>query len=236
MSAPSHPYRQLLLDIHRPQTPTLDNFVAGNNLELMQVLHNLTDPASTEAVYLWGPIGCGKSHLLRATATAAAQNRSVYITQAASVGERLDVPPGTLLIVDDLEQLAPTAQVALFRAFIAARPDRLALLLSGTTPPLQLALAKEREDLRTRVGQCLIYEIKPLSDEEKAAALQQHASGKGMKLEEAIVQYLLRHGRRDLPSLLATVDALDQASLELKRPATLPLLREIMQLNLLETP
>ncbi|GAB2181554.1 DnaA regulatory inactivator Hda [Denitratisoma sp. agr-D3] len=226
MSSPN--YRQLLLDIHRPQTPTLDNFVAGGNQELMQHLHGLAAVDCTETLYLWGPQGCGKSHLLRAVATAAAEKRPVYITQAATVGERLDVPPDTLLIVDDLEQLSAEAQVALFRAFIAARPDRLALLLSGTTPPLTLALAKEREDLRTRVGQCLIYEIKPLSDEEKAAALQQHASGKGMKLEDAIVQYLLRHGRRDLPSLLATVDALDRASLELKRPATLPLLREIM--------
>lgn len=225
-------YRQLLLDIHRPQTPTLDNFVAGGNLELMLHLQGLTAPDCTETLYLWGPAGCGKSHLLRAAATAAAEKRPVYITQAATVGERLDVPPGTLLIVDDLEQLSAPAQVALFRAFIAARPDRLALLLSGATPPLNLALSKEREDLRTRVGQCLIYEIKPLSDEEKAAALHQHASDKGMKLEEAIVQYLLRHGRRDLPSLLATMDALDQASLELKRPATLPLLREILQLNM----
>jgi len=232
MSSSSH--RQLLLDIHRPPVPTLDNFVAGSNLELMQHLQGLTEVANTGALYLWGPAGCGKTHLLRAVATAAASTdpaRPVYITQAATVGERLDVPPGTLLIVDDLEQLSAEAQVALFRAFIAAHPDRLALLLSGTTPPLELALSKEREDLRTRVGQCLIYEIKPLTDEEKAAALLQHASGKGMKLEDALVQYLLRHGRRDLPSLLATVDALDQASLELKRPATLPLLREIMQLN-----
>lgn len=220
-------YRQLLLDIHRPQIPTLDNFVAGSNGELMQHLHGLAAPDCGAALYLWGPTGSGKSHLLRAVA-AAAHSRPVCITPASTVGERLDVPPGALLIVDDVEQLSPTAQVALFRAFIAARPDRLALLLSGPVPPLELALSPEREDLRTRIGQCLIYEIKPLSDIEKADALQHHAQGKGMKLDEAVVQYLLRHGRRDLPSLLATVDALDQASLELKRPATLPLLREIL--------
>lgn len=221
-------YRQLLLDIHRPQTPTLDNFVTGGNRELMQGLRTLTRPEALQRLYLWGPPGSGKTHLLRAVATAAAEQRPVYITPAATVGERLDVPPCTLLIVDNLEQLTPAAQIALFRVFIAAGPDRLALLLSGTTPPLSLALDAAREDLRTRVGQCLIYEIKPLSDEEKAAALHQHADGKGMKLEEAVVQYLLRYGRRDLSSLLTTVDALDQASLELKRPVTLPLLRDIL--------
>ena len=37
------------------------------------------------------------------------------------------------------------------------------------------------------------------------------------------------HGRRDLPSLLATVDALDAYSLSLKRPVTVPLVREWLQ-------
>lgn len=231
MASPA--YRQLLLDIHRPPTPTLQNFVSGANDELLARLGALATapapgaPTEPSAFYLWGPQGCGKTHLLRATA-GACTTRPVCIVRGGDVGERLDVPAGTLLIVDGLEQLAPIAQVALFRAFIAARPERLALLLAGTTPPLELALDPAREDLRTRVGQCLIYEIKPLSDEEKAAALVSHATGKGMRLEEAVVQYLLRHGRRDLPSLLAAVDALDQASLELQRPATLPLLREIL--------
>ena len=47
-----------------------------------------------------------------------------------------------------------------------------------------------------------------------------------------VVEYLLRHGRRELSSMLAVLDALDAASLERKRPVTLPLLREMMQQGL----
>ena len=47
-----------------------------------------------------------------------------------------------------------------------------------------------------------------------------------------MVDFLLRHGRRDLASLRAVLDALDAASLERKRPITLPLLREMMQQGL----
>ena len=47
-----------------------------------------------------------------------------------------------------------------------------------------------------------------------------------------MVEFLLRHGRRELSSLLAVLDALDTASLERKRPITLPLLREMMQQGL----
>ena len=52
-----------------------------------------------------------------------------------------------------------------------------------------------------------------------------HASGRGFTLSTEIIQYLLHHGRRDLPSLMAIVDALDRYSLQTKRPITLPLLR-----------
>jgi len=50
-----------------------------------------------------------------------------------------------------------------------------------------------------------------------------------LMLDPDLVQYLLRHGQRDLPSLLAAVDALDERSLALHRLPTLPLLREVLQ-------
>jgi DnaA family protein len=46
------------------------------------------------------------------------------------------------------------------------------------------------------------------------------------------VRYLLSHGRRDLPSLLAVLDHLDRTTLERQRHATLPLLKEALQLQL----
>ena len=44
-----------------------------------------------------------------------------------------------------------------------------------------------------------------------------------------MVDYLLRHGRRDMQSLLTTLTALDRVSLATKRPITVPLLREWLQ-------
>jgi DnaA family protein len=49
-----------------------------------------------------------------------------------------------------------------------------------------------------------------------------------MPLDASVLDYLLRHGRRDLPSLMAMLNNLDRVSLEQKRPPTLPLLRELM--------
>lgn len=223
---------QLLLDIQPEQVPTLDNFVAGANGELVARLHALADPGNFDALYVWGPAGSGKSHLLAAAGQRAQQpcgRRPVVRLAGAEAAENLSVPPGGLLVIDDVEALSAEAQVSLFRIFNAARLIGLSLLLSGSEPPLRLAL---REDLRTRIGQSLVFEIRPLSDDEKSAALRHHALQRGMKVDDGLVRYILSRGRRDLPSLIAVLDSLDRASLQQHRPATLPLLREVMQLPL----
>ncbi|NJD34909.1 MAG: DnaA regulatory inactivator Hda [Betaproteobacteria bacterium] len=221
--------QQMLLDLKPEQPPTLNNFVIGANAELVVRLRGLGDTGNFEAIYLWGDAGCGKSHLLTATATGAHNRRPIAHLHAAEAGVELPLAPGSLLVIDDIQELNAEAQVALFRAFNAARFLGLALLLAGNEPPRRLGL---REDLRTRIGQTLIYEIQSLSDDEKAAALRRHAIERGMLMDPGVVQYLLRHGRRDLPSLMAMLNSLDRASLEQKRPPTLPLLRELMQTSL----
>ena len=221
------PNRQLLLDIRPEQHPSLDNFAAGANAELLARLRALSQPRTFDAVYLWGPPGSGRTHLLRGTHTAAdAARRRVVFVAAGEAGAELPCPPGGLLIVDDVEHLDDTAQIALFRVFNTARLAGLALLMSGAAPPLQLTL---REDLRTRIGSALIYEVKPLTDEDRAAALKIHAAQRGMRVADDLIDFLLRHAPRDLPTLMAVLDSLDRVSLERKRSVTLPLLREVLQ-------
>lgn len=217
--------QQLLLNIRPQQTPSLDNFVAGSNTELLASLQRFGTSDTAPALYLWGMAGSGRSHLLQAVA---AMTDSPCIAAAEVTGDFAPAP-NTRVIVDDVEALSAEAQIALFRCFNDIRPKGLRLLLTGSTAPLHLPC---REDLRTRIGQALIYEVKLLTDTEKASALLTHANQRGMKIDAAIIDYLLRHGRRDLPSLMAVLDALDQQSLEQQRPVTLPLLRDILQPNL----
>lgn len=220
---------QLLLDLQPAQPPSFENFIGGENQELLARLRALAAPGCFDAIYLWGPEGSGKSHLLSAVATLAMRRRPALLLADAPPAEAFNAAPGGLLIVDDIDRLDDAAQVALFRIYNTARVIGLGLLLAGSAPPLQLGL---REDLRTRVGQTLIYEVQTLDDEQKAAALHRHAQERGFKVDDALVRYLLAHGRRDLPSLMAVLDHLDRTTLERQRPATLPLLKEALQLQL----
>lgn len=206
---------QLLLDITPDWVPTLENFVVGRNVELLSALrHALAGTASERCFYLWGEAGSGKSHLLRAL--------SLAESYACA-----DVPmPAQVVAVDDVEKLDDAQQIALFELYNKMRESGGMLLVSGTAAPAHLTL---RDDLRTRLGWGLVYQVHALSDAEKEQALKQHAQARGLILPGEVTQYLLRHGRRDLPALLALLDALDAHCLRLKRGASVPLLKEVMQ-------
>lgn len=213
---------QLLLDITPDWWPTFDNFVAGGNEELLFVLHQaLSGESRDRCIYVWGPTGSGKSHLLQASVSAAQNAHHSAIYTRGVVPQSHDV-----VAVDDVDTLDDAAQVELFYLYNQIRDCGGMLLVSGSCSPLHLDL---RPDLRTRLGWGLVYQVHELTDEEKALALTQHAKERGFVLSPEITHYLLRHGRRDLPSLLAVLDALDEHSLRLHRSPSIPMLKEVMQ-------
>jgi DnaA family protein len=128
--------------------------------------------------------------------------------------------------LDDVDRLGAAAQLAAFDLYNALREKNGALIASASAPPVQLEL---REDLVTRLAWGLVYQAHALSDEDKARALADHAATRGWPLSREVSDYLLTRARRDMPSLLATLEALDRYSLETRRPVTVPLVRELLE-------
>jgi DnaA family protein len=217
------------LDLVTEKPQTLDTFVTGQNTELLHLLHQFAqrDRAMPQErfVYLWGEPGAGKSHLLHALAAAGDVR---YIAPDAENDAWLFTPEVKLYLLDDCERLAPDTQIAAFALFNQVRDNGGLLVAAGAAAPAGLAL---REDLRTRFGWGLIYQLHGLTDEEKIAALAQSAHARGIALSSGVLPYLITHFRRDMRSLSAMLDALDRYSLETRRPITLPLLRELLQLE-----
>ncbi|SNS39247.1 regulatory inactivation of DnaA Hda protein [Noviherbaspirillum humi] len=221
--------RQMLLDLGPEKPQTLDTFVVGQNAELLQRLQGFTPgAAATEErfIYVWGEPGSGKSHLLRALAR---MEGARYIGGAkAKRAEFQPVPEVELYLVDDCEQLSAGNQVAAFNLYNQVKESGGLLVAAGSLPPAQLKL---REDLRSRLGWGLAYRLHSLTDEEKINALTQAAKARGMALAAGVLPYLITHFHRDMRSLSAMLDALDRYSLETQRPITLPLLRDLLQLE-----
>ena len=228
--------RQLLLDIRPIAAPSLSNFVAGANRDLLAHLRGMTGDEPGASVYLWGDSGSGRTHLLRALA-AESKARGLYLevdqinfTLPDTLIGALEATHAKLWLFDDIHLLEPEAQGALFRAINLAQARGITVVAAGNSAPRMLPL---REDLRTRIGQMLPFCIQPLHDDDRIELLQAHAAARGMKVEQEVFDYLLRHGRRDIRSLLGILDLLDEHSLTRQRPVTLPLLREVMQTRLI---
>jgi DnaA family protein len=164
-----------------------------------ELVQRLRDRDFPTILYLWGAPGTGKTHLLNA------------------------VPE--LLCFDDAQKLSAVAQEQLFDAYNQAKLDGAQLVVTGDRAPRLLPL---REDLRTRLGAGLVYELPPLSDEEKRQALLAAAQARSMPLNKEVLDYVLTHRSRDMRSLMALLNALDHYSLVNKRLVTLPLLKEIL--------
>jgi DnaA-homolog protein len=216
--------KQLALDIVSAPEPTLDNFVPGRNAELVVALYAVANNASHERfIYLWGPRGCGRTHLLRAVARAAREHGRGALPFARDTAA--DVAASALVTADDVHLLDPASQVALFNLHNRLRAGAGVLIASGDAAPAQLAV---RPDLGTRLAAGLVYQVHELGDDEKGAALRRHAEARGFDLPEDVARYLLRHAPRDMPSLLAMLEALDRYSVEARRAVTVPLLRELL--------
>ncbi len=217
--------RQLALSLAPQPLPTLGNFVPGRNAELLALLSALVaGDRSERMVYIWGGHGCGKTHLLRAMC-AAFCSHDVPVAMLAGDMELPDMALPEVTLADDVEQLDEQGQERLFAIYNAQRDSGGVLIAAGAVPSARLPL---REDLKTRLGWGLAYEVHSLSDEEKMAAMTEHARERGFNLGREVIEYLFRRQARDLPALLALLDALDRYSLENKRAITIPLVRELL--------
>jgi DnaA family protein len=227
--------KQIPLDLSADRPQSFETIIAGRNQELLQRLQQLlVGPdrashivsASTDRfLYLWSEGGVGKSSLLQAIAREVGEHARL-ISATAPEHEFDYTPQVSHYLIDDVDQLPDETQVAAFNLFNQIREQGGWLISTGKLPPTRLEM---REDLRTRLGWGLIYQVHDLSDDEKIAALLHAALARGMEVPLGVLQYMLTHYRRDMPSLSRMLDALDRYSLATKRAITLPLLRELIQ-------
>jgi DnaA regulatory inactivator Hda len=216
---------QLPLAMAARRPPGFEHFVVGDNAA---ALHNLRH--GTDSVYLHGPAGCGKTHLLRARARSEAG--ALYVPAAAidTTESLVGAESARWLGVDDLEALSgrPEAATALLRVLDGRRARSLPLAVAarceaGELPPLIL------RDLRTRLMQCSTFRLKPLDDEALRAWLAQRAHQRGLQISDTAVAWLLRHQRRDPGHLESVLEQLDIAALAAKRGRiTVPFVRMVL--------
>lgn len=180
---------------------------------------------------LSGPAGVGKTHLLMA-AHGASGGESAYLALPQVAGSLVDVAPmferHRLLALDGLEAIVGNRadEVALFDLHnrVLDRGGRLLYAARSTLEQLEFALP----DLRSRLAQATRLPLPTLDEAQRLALLRARAQERGLVLDDASAEWLMRRCDRDLGSLMDVLDQLDRASLAAQRRLTVPFLREVL--------
>ena len=249
MNTPSLP-KQFALDISHSPKASLENYLPGKDFALISALQDIqhswakpspqhsSNPLNQRWIYWWGPEGSGRSHLLNAIANAAEKfglqrlaltpfEPSSWVRAEEKMVTLTESTAPSVITVDDVDRLDDRLVGSLFRILNGVQASKaIYVFMAGNAAPANLKL---REDLRTRLGWGLIFQTQLLDDDEKIQALEEAAKARGLVLSPDVLPWLLSRFYRDMPSLMALIDALDAYSLETKRAVTLPLVRELLQ-------
>jgi DnaA family protein len=230
-------FKQLPLGISLPENVTFANFVAGENLALLDTLQKFcVGEGNEQHLYLWGQNSVGRSHLLQAACHQAAENNWVtaYIPliQAHEFDSTLlqDLQHLQLICIDDVQAIAGNKEweQALFYLYQRALDTKTRVIWSANAPPARLTL--QLADLRSRLAASLVLQIQPLNDADKLHALQQHAAERGLTLPDSVGQYLLAHCSRQMKDLFTILDKLDREALIAQRALTIPFIKQVLNL------
>jgi DnaA-homolog protein len=224
---------QLSLAVQLRDDATLENFLPLPKAQpLLTALQGQMQPGGDAVIYLYGPPGAGKSHLLQASChLAEAQTLYLPLAQlrqypAAEVLQGVEQQDRVCL--DDIHSVLgdPEWELALFSFYNSARQHDCRLVVAAHTAPRSLAV--NLPDLRSRLSWGIVYQLKEADDEEKAAILQFRAMRRGLTLSPGVASFIVGRAPRGMQQLLDVLDRLDCASLAEQRALSIPFVKQAL--------
>lgn len=227
--------RQMSLPVLLRDEATLENFLpARDDPGLLGALGQLLQAGGEQAVFLYGAVGSGKSHLLQACCHRAGVG-AMYLP-LATLGEyapdevlsgAADLP---LVCLDDLQRVLGDVawERALFNLFNESRARGHTLLLAADAAPRKLAV--NLPDLQSRLTWAVVYQLDTPDDERRCDILQFRARQRGLVLSREVADFLVHRAPRSMDSLLELLDTLDRASLAQKRALSIPFVKQVLGL------
>ena len=229
--APSTP--QLPLALRYPPDQRLETF-AGHAALAAQLRGFATGSGDGAMLLLVGPPRSGKTHLALAACALAegAGRRAAYLPLASAAGRMAAALEALhafdLVALDGLEAVAGSAddELALFDFHNRMHDAARRVLYTARDTPAALGLGLP--DLRSRLSQCTRAVLAPLDDDGRRELLRLRAGRRGLQVDEAAIEWLLRRAGRDPGSLTALFERLDLAALAAQRRLTMPFLRDVL--------
>lgn len=223
--------RQLPLSVRLRDRASFESFLPGPNAIALEQVRALARQQRPGLMWLCGPEGSGKTHLLQALCAAvASEGAYVPLSQLESYGAAAlgDWQGARWLCLDEIAPVVGRIEWerALFGVYRDCEERGASLLMAAREAPNQLPFALP--DLASRCAAGHRLTLQALNEEQQCAALRLRAQVRGFDLPEETAHYLQRRLPRDMSSLFALLDELDAAALAAQRRLTVPFIRDVL--------
>jgi chromosomal replication initiation ATPase DnaA len=208
--------------VSRPAYGQADFVVAAANRDAVAWIDRW--PAwPSPALVLWGPAGCGKSHLVQVWR---ARSGAGVIAAADVTPEFVFGHSAPNLAIEDVDRGRGDEQalLALYRRSAEAGGH---VLITARVPPSLWTIALA--DLGSRLRASHAVAMKAPDDELLAAIATKMFADRQLRVGQEVVAYLLSRTERSVAALAQTVDRLDAMALVERREITVALARSAVE-------
>ena len=213
---------------------TFDNFIEGDSNKFAKAVCYAVanDPSYCNPLFLYGPSGLGKTHLLYAIMNHMKKNspdlKIVYKKSESFINELVGaIQNGTaaefkekyrstdVLMIDDIQFIAgkPATQDEFFHTFSVLYEAEKLIILTSDRPPKEINPLVDR--LRTRFEWGLIADIQPPSLELRTAIIRKKSEDMGLDIPSYLIDYIaerLNNNIRQIEGILKKLYAIQSFS------------------------
>lgn len=238
---------QLVFDFPINPHYSFENFIvcAGNRtaFEFARIL--AVGGGINNLLYIFGPAGCGKTHLLTALGAeihrTAQLDKVPYVSfgeldgiyggeypaeEVSRLGERFKDSP--VLLIDDIHLIPDNRnlRVEIWSLFNEFHSTGRRIAITGLYPPKELPHIDEH--LVSRLLWGLVAGMDVSDDDSRRLVMKKLAEDRQVLLPADVIDYLLLHVRRDIPSLMDALEEINRFALAAGRKITVRLAREAL--------
>lgn len=215
--------RQLPLDLgHRKAIGRADFLITDANRDAISWIDSWPKWPSN-ALGIYGPPGCGKSHLVHVFA-AKANAHILDVSHLAAQNPLSMADSFDAVAWDNADALID--ETALFHFFNAMRAADKHFLIVGRTAPARWPVTLP--DLKSRLAAMPSVEILAPDDATIMAVLAKLFHDRQLDVSPEVVEFAVKRVPRTFSAIRDLVDSVDHEALAQKRKITVPLVREVL--------
>ena len=230
--------KQLIFPFQINQKASFDSFFCSpDNQNLMTRLADIAISQDANELIIHGEKGSGKSFLMQAICNelSSSEKRFAFIPmkKAVNIGVEIFQNLGSLdtVCIDDLQLILANQEweTALFNLINECQQSNCSLILSlGGTQPVEESIVLP--DLLSRIKRMEFLALHAVQDELFNKAIVFVAQQLEIKIDNAELEFLLKHQTRVFSLLVENIITLDKQAASLKRKITIPLIKETLNI------